>query len=317
MVSDDDAIRIVGLRRRFGAMEALKGVDLAVGRGQIHALLGPNGAGKTTLLRILTGLVSSDGGEITVLGQPVATIGFRRYHRLFGLVPSGDRSFYLRISGFENLLFFGRLMGMSKARATERAYEYLRAVGLEDAAAKPVGLYSHGMQKRLSVARGLLGSPAVLFVDEATHDLDPEGARRVQDLVAAAARTGTATIWTTQRLDEIRGFADRVTVLDRGEVRFVGTVPELMATSMPRRYVVRLRDPHGGPIVEAVTPMLGDLGVLSAGGGRDHYVLALTDRASLGAALQVFLGGGLEVLSCTEERSGLEQSFLDLVQGPS
>ena len=78
MVSDDDAIRIVGLRRRFGTMEALKGVDLAVGRGQIHALLGPNGAGKTTLLRILTGLVSSDGGEITVLGQPVATIGFRR-----------------------------------------------------------------------------------------------------------------------------------------------------------------------------------------------------------------------------------------------
>ena len=144
-------------------------------------------------------------------------------------MPSGDRSFYLRVSGLENLVFFGRLYGLRKPRAFARAWECLRAVGLEEAARIWVGLYSHGMQKRLSVARGLLSDPVVLFVDEATHDLDPEGARRIQDLMADAASRGTAVVWATQRLDEIRGFADQVTVLDRGAVRFVGTVPQLMA----------------------------------------------------------------------------------------
>ncbi len=101
------------------------------------------------------------------------------------------------------------------------------------------------MQKRLSIARALLTSPEVLLVDEATHDLDPEGAHVVRELVAALADDGTAVLWTTQRIDEIRGFADRVTLLREGEVAFSGTVPELMAHAIPRRYLLRIQ--NGGP----------------------------------------------------------------------
>jgi ABC-2 type transport system ATP-binding protein len=217
-----------GLRRRFDRAMALDGVDFAVHQGEIHALLGPNGAGKTTLLRTISGLVAPTEGSVRVLGADVTT-GSRALHGCIGLVPSGDRTFYLRISGLENLVFFARLQGMRRRRAVARAHEVLAAVGLSDAARRRVGTYSHGMQKRLSIARALLTEPEVFLVDEATHDLDPEGAQRVRSLVAERAAQGAAVVWTTQRVDEISGFANRVTVLSGGRVRFTGSVGELLA----------------------------------------------------------------------------------------
>src|SRR5205823_5258825 len=118
-------------------------------------------------------------------------------------------------------------------------------VGLGDAIDQRVGTYSHGMQKRLSMARALLMDPPVLVIDEATDGLDPEGARRVQDLTATIAADGTSVIWTTQRLDEIRGFADAVTVLDQGRTTFQGTVEDLMLRSTAGGYLLRLRTADG------------------------------------------------------------------------
>jgi ABC-2 type transport system ATP-binding protein len=222
------AVEVRGLHRRFERSIALDGVDFTVRAGEIHALLGPNGAGKTTLLRTISGLVAPTEGSVHVLGAD-ANSGTRARRGHVGLVPSGDRTFYLRISGLENLVFFARLQGLRRRRAIARAHEVLTAVGLTDAAHQRVGTYSHGMQKRLSIARALLTEPGVLLVDEATHDLDPEGAQRVRALVAERAATGTAVIWATQRIDEIGGFAKRVTLLSAGRVRFAGSVDELLA----------------------------------------------------------------------------------------
>src|SRR5688500_13792604 len=157
------AVEVRDVWRQFGGNQALAGVSLAVQPGEVLALLGPNGAGKTTLLRILTGLVGADRGSVSLMGIPVARRTNRTTRRLFGFVPSGDRTFYLRISGLENLLFFARLYGMNRFEATERAWECLEAVDLADAADKMVGVYSHGMQKRLSVARALLTDPGILL----------------------------------------------------------------------------------------------------------------------------------------------------------
>jgi ABC-2 type transport system ATP-binding protein len=312
------AVQAEGLTRHFGTTRALDGVSLEVEQGEIHALLGPNGAGKTTLLRSLTGLVEPSEGLIRLLGVPVGQLGYRGHRRMFGLVPSGDRSFYLRISGLENLIFFGRLYGFRKSQATNRAWECIRAVGLDEAARKRVGLYSHGMQKRLSVARGLLTDPVVLFVDEATHDLDPEGSTRVQQLVVDAARRGTAVLWATQRLDEIRGFADRVTVLDRGKVRFVGTVPELMAISVARRYVVHLSDGKSGDaeLITAANRALSSVASVAPSGGSEggHCLLELGDGVVLGDAIVLLSNAGIKVLACREERSGIENAFLYLTR---
>jgi ABC-2 type transport system ATP-binding protein len=303
------------LTRRFGRKVALDDVNLEVGGGELHALLGPNGAGKTTLIRILLGLLEPTGGSVQLLGRKVGRHGNELGH-MVGFVPSGDRSFYLRISGLENLVFFARMHGMNRRRALERSHEVLEHVGLADAAKERVGIYSHGMQKRLSVARALLGQPKLLLVDEATHDLDPEGAERVRNLVRLACAQGSAVVWATQRLEEIRGLADRVTLLHKGRVEFLGSVHELTALARPREHVLRLTNgrPAGPKMRLAADAALRGHGTLVPVRGDDseHYVLSLDDDAVLGDALTALAAADVKVLACRERRSEIEDAFLSL-----
>jgi ABC-2 type transport system ATP-binding protein len=309
-------IEVRDVVRRFGDDPALSGVSLTIQAGEIHALLGPNGAGKTTLIRILTALLHCHEGEVRILGTPLEEIGLRDYRKAFGLVPSGDRSFYLRLSGLENLTFFGRLAGLKRAEAVQRAQERLGEVGLTDVGKKMVGNYSHGMQKRLSVARALLRDPLVLFVDEATHDLDPDGARRVQDLVEARAQDGTAVVWATQRLEEIRGFANRVTLLHRGQVEFNGTVPQLMAAGVVRAYVLQLSNgtAAGRDLLALARSAIGTTGSISHHDDSDgeHFLLLLDEREGVGRVVWSLEQSGIRVMTCREERSGIETAFLHL-----
>jgi ABC-2 type transport system ATP-binding protein len=311
-----DILDVRGVTRSFGKHEVLTGVDLRVGAGRISALVGPNGAGKTTLLRILTGLLLPDSGSVHVAGADVAADPMA-VRRKIGFFPSGDRTFYQRISGIENLTFFGRLNGISRREAIRRAELRLADVGLSDAARQRVGHYSHGMQKRLSMARALLMDPPVLVLDEATDGLDPEGARRVKDLVSGIAERGTAVVWTTQRLDEIRGFADAVTVLDRGRTTFQGTVEDLMLKSTARGYLLRLRTAAGadleGDVLEQVVAGIAGRGTLArAGDDREHFRLDLGQQAVLGEVLAEISAAGAVVLDCAQQRSELEESFLRL-----
>jgi ABC-2 type transport system ATP-binding protein len=301
--------------RAFGEKVALENVSLCVDRGEIHALLGPNGAGKTTLLRVLTGLLTPDSGSVRVLGYD-ATRSPRALRQHLGLVPSGDRSFYLRISGLENLVFFGRLHGMRRHAAVARARDVLDEVGLLEAAGQRVGFYSHGMQKRLAVGRALLTDPSVLFLDEATHDLDPEGAQQVRDLVRALAARGAAVVWATQRIEEIRGFADQATLLDGGTVRFAGTVSELVARAVPRRYVVRLRNGRvtGQDLRRAVEGTLRGQAAIERlhGDDSEYYVLSLAEGVVVGDAISSLVAADIRVLTCSEERSEIEEAFLSI-----
>jgi ABC-type multidrug transport system ATPase subunit len=248
--------------------------------------------------------------DVDVVAHPLAA------RRRIGFVPSGDRTFYLRISGLENLVFFGRLCGLTRRQAIERGRRRLEDVGLLDAAHKRVGLYSHGMEKRLSIARALLLDPPVLLVDEATHDLDPDGVHRVKELVRAAVRRGAAVIWATQRLDEIRGFADSVLLLDQGVTRFEGSVEELVLRSACRRYLVRLRNGSGRPDDSAVAviqaSLRGQASILRVGAEPDSFLLDLAPEAVLSDALARVMSQGIKVLDCTQERSEIEEAFLRL-----
>ena len=304
------AIEALEVTRRFGSHVALDGVTLTVAAGEIHALLGPNGAGKTTLLRALTGLVAPDAGTVRVLGED-ASRAARSTRAHTGFVPSGDRTFYLRLSGLENLVFFARLHGIRKREAVRRSLEILDRVGLSDASKKPVAGYSHGMQKRLSLGRALLTAPAVLLVDEATHDLDPEASSGVRLIVEDLARQGTAVLWATQRIDEIRGFAHQVTLLGGGMLRFTGSVPSLMARAEARRFVLRL-DVRGGPeISAAMASALGDTAVVEHLDA-EHWLLTLGADGVLGQAVAALSGSGIAVLGCHRERSELEEAFMTL-----
>ena len=305
------------LTRRFGRKVALDDVQFEVGPGELHALLGPNGAGKTTLIRVLLGLLKPSEGSVELLGREVRQ-NITELRDLIGFVPSGDRSFYLRISGLENLMFFARLHGMSRREARERSRDVLEQVGLAEAAAQRVGAYSHGMQKRLSIARALLANPKLLLVDEATHDLDPEGAERVRNLVRHACSQGAAVVWATQRLEEIRGLADRVTLLHRGRVEFAGGVHELSALARPRDHIIRMSNgrPSEAAVRAAAEAALRGRGRVAPVGGSDpgHYVLSLGENVVLGDALAGLAAADLQVHSCRERRSEIEDAFRFLTE---
>jgi ABC-2 type transport system ATP-binding protein len=300
-------IEVEGLHRSFGAVQALKGVALEVGAGEVHALLGPNGAGKTTLMRILSGLVDPSAGSAYVLDRRAGRSPELR--ALIGMVPSGDRTFYLRLSGLENLMFFARLHGLRRRAAQARALELLEAVGLGEAARRPISTYSHGMQKRLSFARALLSDPRLLLVDEATHDLDPVAAQQVRDLTAECAHGGAAVLWATQRIEELHGFARRVTVLDRGIVAFSGSVAALVTMGGADRHVLELGPATSVP-VPALDAALGARGGLLPGPDAGHVLLTLAPGVALGTAVTALAEAGAEILSCRDERPPIERAFL-------
>jgi ABC-2 type transport system ATP-binding protein len=317
-------LRLDAVSRSFDGVQALADVDLSLEGGRVHALLGPNGAGKTTLLRICAGLTAPTRGTVERDGsRQDGPLSRAERHRV-GLVPAGDRTFYLRLSGQENLLFFARLHGLPRRTAVLRCRELLDLVGLSDAGDRPAGKYSHGMQKRLSVARALLVDPPLLLVDEATHDLDPSGARAVRDLVRAAADAGAAVLWTTQHLDELRGFADVLTVLRGGRVRFAGTVAQLAGHATSRQYRLLLEDQHGRaphellPLLQAALAGLAELEP-DPTSGPSHHLLRLHSSAPLGTALQRLIAVGVLLHGCHLEASQLEDAFLRLtaVEGPA
>jgi ABC-2 type transport system ATP-binding protein len=305
------ALAVDSVTRSFGPVRALDDVSLEVRPGEVHALLGPNGAGKTTLLRLLTGLVMPTSGCVTVLGSGTSGHSATLRGRI-GFVPSGDRSFYERLSGEENLLFFARLQGMRKSAARRRVAEVLEQVGLADAARRPVAAYSHGMQKRLSVARAALTSPSVLLVDEATHDLDPENAARVRELIAGLAAGGSAVLWATQRIEEIRGFADSVTLLVEGRVRFAGAVAALLAHADAKRYVLRV---GGGQRPSDLQAALGPAARLTALEDPGHLLVELQGTTTLGDVVSALLAAGARVHDCRRERAEAEEAFLALSAG--
>jgi ABC-type multidrug transport system ATPase subunit len=295
---------------RFGHKLALDEVSVAVAPGEIHALLGANGAGKTTLLRTFTGLLGPSAGTVRVMGLDPSQ-GERSARALTGFVPSGDRTFYLRLSGLENLRFFARLHGMSRREARTSALRALAQVDLAGSARLAVSAYSHGMQKRLSLARALLTKPPAMLVDEATHDLDPEAAAGVRALVEGLAGTGTAVLWATQRIDEIRGFATCVTVLGEGRVRFAGSVGELVALARARRFVLRA-SPNSGPAEERrMTVALNGAATIDLV-DEAHWLLSLERDTELGEAISILSTAGLQVLDCYRERSEIEDAFVAL-----
>ncbi|MEW5773093.1 MAG: ABC transporter ATP-binding protein [Thermodesulfobacteriota bacterium] len=209
-------IQFEGLAKSFGKVQALAGVSLAVGAGELFAYLGPNGAGKTTTIRILTGLCRPGEGSIQVGGLDMATdpLGVKR---LCGLVPQAV-NLDSELSVAENLDVHGRLFGMSAAERRSRSADLLEYVGLTDKARAQVKTLSGGMKRRAMVARALMHSPRVLFLDEPTAGLDPAIRRRIWALVKQIQQDGATIFLTTHYIEEAEFLADRVAFLDQGRL---------------------------------------------------------------------------------------------------
>jgi ABC-2 type transport system ATP-binding protein len=221
------AVETEGLRKRFGTTEALRGLDLTAATGTIYGLLGPNGAGKSTTVQILATLLRPDGGRACVLGHDVVREAgaVRRRIALAGQAATVDED----LTGQENLLFLGRLCGLSRRGARARAGGLLEAFDLAGAAGQQVKTYSGGMRRRLDLAASFLVPAELYFLDEPTTGLDPAARAQVWQIVRAAAESGSTVLLTTQYLEEADRLADRVAVIDHGMVVAEGTPAGLKA----------------------------------------------------------------------------------------
>jgi len=215
-------------RLRRTPIRALEGLDLALPEGSLTALVGPNGAGKTTLLKLLAGLLLPTSGTLRVLGLSPERQALE-VRRQVGYCITEGRSFFLRLSGRENLRFFGTLSGLAGPRLQGRIGDLLEELELMEVADRQVLSYSDGMRQRLALARALLHEPRLLLLDEVSRGLDPRLRSRVHALVRddLARRQRVTVLWASHQMEEVQALADRVLAMDRGRVAAEGTFDEV------------------------------------------------------------------------------------------
>ncbi|HUC96655.1 MAG TPA: ATP-binding cassette domain-containing protein [Candidatus Saccharimonadales bacterium] len=221
------AVEVKGLVKTFGDNKAVDGVDLNVPTGSIYGLLGPNGAGKSTVLNMLATLMKPDGGSAKIFGHDVASEP-QIIRQLIG-VTGQDTTVDESLSATENLIIFGRLLGLSKSDAKKKAAELLEEFSLTEAAKRPLSKFSGGMRRRLDLAASLIVQPPLIFLDEPTTGLDPRTRNQMWDTIRALVSKGSTILLTTQYLDEADQLADRIAVIDNGRVIAEGTPKELKA----------------------------------------------------------------------------------------
>jgi oleandomycin transport system ATP-binding protein len=303
------AIRAEGLIKNFGKTQALAGADLAAQAGTVLGVLGPNGAGKTTAVRILTTLLLPDGGRAEVGGYDVVKDA-HRVRQLIGLTgqyASVDDG----LTGTNNLIMIGRLLGLSRAAARARSAELLARFDLSDAAARPVKTYSGGMRRRIDLAASLVGRPQVLFLDEPTTGLDPQARSDVWDMIRLLVADGVTVLLTTQYLDEADQLADDIVVIDHGRVIATGTPDELKAKV-------------GGQVLEVVPADLARLGdvaavlanwtgsELVAATGAREVIAQVPTAAILPGIVRQLDESGIELAEFSLRKSSLNEVFLTL-----
>ena len=312
----DFAIETSDLTKVYGKTRAVDGVNLTVRTGSVYGFLGPNGAGKTTTIRMLATLLHPDGGTARVFGYDVVreADAVRSRVSLTGQFASVDED----LSGSENLILLGRLLGYSWTQAKARASELLEAFGIAKAADRQVKKYSGGMRRRLDIAASIVVTPDLLFLDEPTTGLDPRSRSQVWEIVRAIVAGGTTVLLTTQYLDEADQLADRIAVIDHGKIIAEGTSGQLKASVGAGAVHVRLFDPEQRPQAEQVLSralaapvhLESDPAALSARVTADVAPHATGERVA--HALAELARSGVAVTDFTLGQPSLDEVFLAL-----
>ncbi len=304
----DAAIEASGLRKSYGDVRALDGIELSAAPGTILGLLGPNGAGKTTAVRILTTLLRPDGGSARVAGLDVEheAAELRTRIGLAGQYAAVDEN----LTGAENLEMVGRLYHLPKGEPSRRAAELLEHFDLSDAADRLVRTYSGGMRRRLDLAAALVARPPVLFLDEPTTGLDPRSRIGLWETIEARVAEGTTVLLTTQYLDEADRLADQISVIDRGHVIAAGSSDELKDQVGGERLDVTLEAKSDAEAaIAALEPIAAERPAISDGTLR---VPVRRRQGAIAEAVRRLDEAGVEIDDVALHRPTLDDVFLTL-----
>ena len=297
----DKLIEIRGVKKRYGAVDAVNGVDLTIGAGELFGLIGHNGAGKTTLFKMMLGLLPASAGEIRIGGQAVRGAAFREVRRSIGYLPE-SLALYDNLSGLETLHFFARLKGVDRATCPA----LLDRVGLAGAAQQRVRNYSKGMRQRLGFAQALLGSPRLLFLDEPTNGLDPQGILEFYRILAELRQGGVTVVLTSHILAEIQQRVDRLALMRNGRIQALGTVQALRhGQDLPLTLRVGYR-PGDEALLQQTLSRLGISG-LEANGGLARFSCP---RQAKMAVLAALTAAGPAIRDIDVHEPSLEDIFL-------
>jgi len=303
-----------GIGKSYGRVDALRDISFEVDQGEVIGLLGPNGAGKTTTVDILSTLTRPDRGRALVAGHDVVTepAGVRRSIMLTGQQVAIDDM----LTGYENLVMFGRLQGLRKSAARARATELIRDFDLVDAADRRVGTYSGGMRRRIDIGCGLVVRPEVVFLDEPTTGLDPRSRQSVWDLVSRFKAAGIATLLTTQYLEEADALSDRIIVIDHGAIIAEGTADELKKRTGGSYCELVPRDLDDlAAMAEALGSLLPEENRAAVNGSSDRIAIPAPDGpATLMEAMWRLNAADIDLEDVALRRPSLDDVFLALTK---
>ena len=304
----ENAIEVRELAKAFGEVTAVGGISFEVKRGEVFGLLGPNGAGKSTAISIISGLLQPDSGDALVMGHSVLKESMAARQNL-GVVPQ-EVALYNDMSARENLLFWGRMYGLSGSELSHRVDEMLAAVGLVGRQKGRIGTFSGGMKRRVNIAAALLHSPPVVIMDEPTVGIDPQSRRHILDHVKDLNRQGTSVLYTTHYMEEAEELSHRIAIMDKGKIIACGTRDELVRLVGEQARIELVVTGEPGQAAELLRPVPG-VSKTAVEEGRVE-VLTLDSDAVVPRLFERAAQTGFRISSVDIKEPNLETVFLSL-----
>jgi ABC-2 type transport system ATP-binding protein len=302
------AIEVKNIRKAFGEIHAVAGVNFEAEKGEIFSLLGPNGAGKTTTLSMLSCLLHPDEGDAVVLGHSIRkdAMGVKS---VLGVVPQ-EIALYEDLSGRENLIFWGKMYGLRGSALKARVDEVLEVIGLTDRARHRVGKYSGGMKRRVNIGVALLHKPRVIYMDEPTVGIDPQSRRSILDSVVALKNQGMTVLYTTHYMEEAQELSDHIAIMDRGKIIASGTNAELIRIVGEMHRIILTINTESAQVMEAWKTTRGVKQVTAEDG--TLTLLADDSNRVLPRLFETAAASNVRITSVAVQEPNLEAVFLHL-----